>query len=63
MRRALDGAGEALGIALAGAVNLLDPRTVVLGGALTALAPWLLPALERELALRLADPARSGRAR
>ncbi|EFL28949.1 xylose repressor [Streptomyces himastatinicus ATCC 53653] len=60
VRRALDGAGEALGIALAGAVNLLDPRTVVLGGALTPLAPWLLPALERELALRVADPARSG---
>lgn len=60
VRRALRGAGGALGIALAGAVNLLDPRTVVLGGALTPLAPWLLPALERELALRLADPARSG---
>ncbi|WP_055553770.1 ROK family transcriptional regulator [Streptomyces sp. NBRC 110028] len=60
VRRALRGAGEALGIALAGAVNLLDPRTVVLGGALTPLAPWLLPAMERELALRVADPARSG---
>ncbi|RNF80091.1 ROK family protein, partial [Streptomyces botrytidirepellens] len=60
VRHALGGAGEALGIALAGAVNLLDPRTVVLGGALTPLAPWLLPALERELALRVADPARSG---
>ncbi|MFI0819404.1 ROK family protein [Streptomyces sp. NPDC021098] len=60
VRRALRGAGAALGIALAGAVNLLDPRTVVLGGALTPLAPWLLPALERELALRVADPARSG---
>ncbi|QLH26412.1 ROK family transcriptional regulator [Streptomyces sp. Rer75] len=60
VRHALGDAGEALGIALAGAVNLLDPRTVVLGGALTPLAPWLLPALERELALRVADPARSG---
>ncbi|MFD7503665.1 ROK family protein [Streptomyces sp. NPDC059850] len=60
VRRALREAGAALGIALAGAVNLLDPRTVVLGGALTPLAPWLLPALEQELALRLADPARSG---
>ncbi|MEU1803688.1 ROK family protein, partial [Streptomyces sp. NPDC019937] len=60
VRRALRGAGAALGIALAGAVNLLDPRTVVLGGALTPLAPWLLPAMERELALRVADPARSG---
>ncbi|MEU1947539.1 ROK family protein, partial [Streptomyces sp. NPDC020125] len=59
-RRALRGAGAALGIALAGAVNLLDPEKVVLGGALTPLAPWLLPALERELGRRLTDPARPG---
>ncbi|MFF4952323.1 ROK family protein [Streptomyces chattanoogensis] len=49
---ALHEAGTALGIALAGAVNLLDPRTVVLGGALARLAPWILPSLERELAVR-----------
>ncbi|MFJ8357518.1 ROK family protein [Streptomyces sp. NPDC093984] len=55
--RALRGAGTALGIALTGAVNLLDPETVVLGGALAALAPWLLPSLERELARRTAGPA------
>ncbi|MES4902104.1 ROK family transcriptional regulator [Streptomyces sp. NPDC000395] len=60
VRRALRGAGSALGIALAGTVNLLDPQKVVLGGALTPLAPWLLPALERELARRLTDPARPG---
>ncbi|MFI1329167.1 ROK family protein [Streptomyces sp. NPDC020845] len=60
VRRALRGAGAALGIALAGTVNLLDPQKVVLGGALTPLAPWLLPALERELAQRLTDPARPG---
>ncbi|WP_415953103.1 ROK family protein [Streptomyces sp. KLOTTS4A1] len=57
-RRALRGAGSALGIALSGAVNLLDPQTVVLGGALSRLSPWLLPSLERELARRTADPAR-----
>ncbi|TQE30199.1 ROK family transcriptional regulator [Streptomyces ipomoeae] len=57
VRRALRGAGTALGIALTGAVNLLDPKTVVLGGALAALAPWLLPALEHELARRTAGPA------
>ncbi|MFF7140542.1 ROK family protein [Streptomyces nodosus] len=56
VRRALRGAGTALGIALTGAVNLLDPETVVLGGALAALAPWLLPSLERELARRTAGP-------
>ncbi|MEV6587196.1 ROK family transcriptional regulator [Streptomyces acidicola] len=57
VRRALRGAGTALGIALTGAVNLLDPQTVVLGGALAGLAPWLLPSLERELARRTAGPA------
>jgi predicted NBD/HSP70 family sugar kinase len=57
VRRALRDAGEALGIALTGAVNLLDPRSVVLGGALAGLAPWLLPSLEAELARRTAGPA------
>ncbi|MFG3100803.1 ROK family protein [Streptomyces sp. NPDC048182] len=57
VRRALSEAGTALGIALTGAVNLLDPRGVVLGGALAALAPWLLPSLRSELARRSAGPA------
>ncbi|WP_159765914.1 ROK family transcriptional regulator [Streptomyces sp. HM190] len=54
---ALRGAGTALGVALTGAVNLLDPERVVLGGALAALAPWLVPALEGELAGRTAGPS------
>ncbi|MEU3252687.1 ROK family transcriptional regulator [Streptomyces sp. NPDC006997] len=57
VRRALRDAGEALGIALTGAVNLLDPEGVVLGGALAGLAPWLLPSLRAELARRTAGPA------
>ncbi|WP_028800313.1 ROK family transcriptional regulator [Streptomyces sp. 142MFCol3.1] len=57
VRHALRDAGTALGIALTGAVNLLDPETVVLGGALSGLAPWLLPSLEEELARRTAGPA------
>ncbi|WP_037854743.1 ROK family transcriptional regulator [Streptomyces sp. NRRL S-340] len=57
VRRALHDAGRALGVALTGAVNLLDPRSVVLGGALAGLAPWLLPALETELDRRTAGPA------
>ncbi|MFJ8156035.1 ROK family protein [Streptomyces sp. NPDC094468] len=57
VRRALHDAGIALGIALTGAVNLLDPETVVLGGALAGLAPWLLPSLETELAGRTTGPA------
>ncbi|MFF4395211.1 ROK family protein [Streptomyces sp. NPDC001480] len=57
VRRALRDAGTALGIALTGAVNLLDPDSVVLGGALAGLSPWLLPSLETELASRTAGPA------
>ncbi|GAA2442016.1 ROK family transcriptional regulator [Streptomyces glaucus] len=57
VRRALRDAGTALGIALTGAVNLLDPDGVVLGGALAGLAPWLLPSLRAELARRTAGPA------
>jgi predicted NBD/HSP70 family sugar kinase len=57
VRQALRQAGWALGVALTGAVNLLDPEAVVLGGALSALAPWLLPSLEAELARRTAGPA------
>lgn len=57
VRQALHDAGEALGIALTGAVNLLDPEGVVLGGALAGLAPWLLPSLRDELARRTAGPA------
>jgi predicted NBD/HSP70 family sugar kinase len=57
VRRALRDAGTALGIALTGAVNLLDPESVVLGGELSGLAPWLLPSLRDELARRTAGPA------
>ncbi|MFF8730640.1 ROK family protein [Streptomyces sp. NPDC015171] len=57
VRAALREAGTALGIALTGAVNLLDPETVVLGGALAGLAPWLLPALEAELTGRTSGAA------
>ncbi|QEV16530.1 ROK family transcriptional regulator [Streptomyces alboniger] len=57
VRRALGGAGAAMGIALTGAVNLLDPQAVVLGGALARLAPWLLPSLEQELMGRMGGRA------
>lgn len=55
-RSALHDAGTALGIALTGAVNLLDPECVVLGGALAGLSPWLLPSLRDELTGRSAGP-------
>ncbi|MFG2950433.1 ROK family protein [Streptomyces adustus] len=57
VRQALRDAGTAFGVALTGAVNLLDPESVVLGGALAGLAPWLLPSLREELARRTAGPA------
>ncbi|WP_081539814.1 MULTISPECIES: ROK family protein [Kitasatospora] len=49
-RRALRQAGTALGTALAAAVNLIDPATLVLGGGYADLAQWLLPAMREELA-------------
>ncbi|MFD9792069.1 ROK family protein [Streptomyces sp. NPDC059070] len=51
--RALDHAGRALGLALASAVELIDPDSLVLGGAYTELADWLLPSVRAELAARV----------
>ncbi|WP_443081243.1 hypothetical protein [Streptomyces sp. PmtA] len=56
--RTLRGAGAALGIAPAGAVNLLAPRAILRGGALSRPAPWLLPSLERKVSRRRAQAAR-----
>jgi predicted NBD/HSP70 family sugar kinase len=50
---ALERAGTALGTALAGAVNLVDPSAVVLGGAYAELGEWLLPGMRRELSERV----------
>ncbi|RAG82514.1 ROK family protein [Streptacidiphilus pinicola] len=50
---ALTRAGEAFGTALTSAVNLVDPAAIVLGGAYTELAPWLLPAMTTELTARV----------
>ncbi|MFV2179413.1 ROK family protein [Actinomadura sp. LOL_016] len=47
---AADRAGRALGGALAAAVNLLDPDTIVLGGVYPPLAPWIVPPLRAALA-------------
>ncbi|MFF4649793.1 ROK family protein [Streptomyces sp. NPDC001380] len=53
VRAALDRAGTALGTAVAGAVNLIDPAAVILGGGYAELGEWLLPAMRRELAARV----------
>jgi predicted NBD/HSP70 family sugar kinase len=50
---ALEQAGRALGTALSGTVNLLDPSALVLGGAYAELGEWLLPGMRRELAARV----------
>ena len=50
---ALENAGRALGITLSGAVNLIDPEKVVLGGAYAELAAWLTPGMQRELGSRV----------
>ena len=52
-RRALGRAGAALGVALAGVVNVVDVPTIVLGGVYAEVAAWLVPALTRELANRV----------
>ncbi|MFI9330933.1 ROK family protein, partial [Kitasatospora sp. NPDC052868] len=50
---ALERAGQALGLALASAVELIDPDALVLGGAYAELADWLLPSVRTELAARV----------
>ncbi|WP_033290623.1 ROK family transcriptional regulator [Amycolatopsis jejuensis] len=50
---AVAAAGEALGLALASAVNLLDIDRIVLGGVFGRLFPWLAPPVEAVLTARL----------
>jgi predicted NBD/HSP70 family sugar kinase len=49
---AIADAGTALGTGISAVLNLVDADTVVLGGLYARLAPWLRPAVERELAAR-----------
>ncbi|OII60470.1 transcriptional regulator [Streptomyces sp. CC53] len=50
---ALERAGRMLGLVLSGAVNLLDPEAVVLGGVFRGLMPWLGRAADEELSRRV----------
>jgi len=50
---ALAEAGHWLGIGVASAANLLNPRGVVVGGYFATLAEWLVPGLEEELGVRV----------
>ncbi|WBB66767.1 ROK family protein [Micromonospora sp. WMMD812] len=55
--RALHDAGTALGVAVAGVVNLLDLDTVVLGGGYAPLTPWLRPPVLAEIGRRVLTAA------
>ncbi|MFK3983712.1 ROK family protein [Micromonospora sp. NPDC050397] len=54
---ALAEAGAALGVAVAGVINLLDLDTVVLGGIYAPLASWLGPPIEAEIRQRVLTAA------
>jgi len=54
---ALRQAGRALGIAVAGAINLLDIPGVVLGGIYAPLAAWIAPEVQREVDRRVLSAA------
>lgn len=54
---ALAEAASALGVAVAGVINLLDLDTVVLGGIYAPLARWLCPPLEAEIRRRVLTAA------
>ncbi|MDR7322212.1 MULTISPECIES: ROK family transcriptional regulator [Catenuloplanes] len=49
----LAAAASALGVTIAGVINLLDVDTVVLGGIYAPLAPWLSPGIEAQIASRV----------
>lgn len=55
--RALAEAATALGVAIAGVINLLDLDTVVLGGIYAPLAKWLCPPIEAEIRRRVLTAA------
>ena len=54
---ALRKAGRALGVAVAGTINLLDIPGVVLGGIYAPLAPWIAPEVQREVDRRVLSAA------
>jgi predicted NBD/HSP70 family sugar kinase len=49
---ALDHVGRWLGLGLAGLVNVLNPRLIVLGGLFGRIHPWIERTLEEELTRR-----------
>ena len=58
---ALTAAGHWLGVGIASAANLLNPRGIIVGGYLATLAPWLTPGIEREFEERVLRRSGTGR--
>jgi predicted NBD/HSP70 family sugar kinase len=59
---ALDHVGRWLGVGVAGLINILNPRLIVLGGLFGRIHPYVRPMLEHELDRRaLAAPRRLAR--
>jgi predicted NBD/HSP70 family sugar kinase len=52
-RAAIARAGTALGVALAGVINVVDVPVAILGGMYARLGPWLVPPLAAELDTRV----------
>lgn len=52
-RGAISRAGAALGVALAGVINVVDVPAAILGGMYARLGPWLIPPLAAELGARV----------
>jgi predicted NBD/HSP70 family sugar kinase len=61
-REVLTEAGQAIGVGISVAINLVDVDTVLLGGIYARLAPWLVESVEKQLAERVLcapwDPVR-----
>ncbi len=55
--QALAEAASALGVAIAGVINLLDVDTVVLGGVYAPLSRWLRPTVEAQIRQRVLTAA------
>jgi predicted NBD/HSP70 family sugar kinase len=53
----LSAAADALGVTIAGVINLLDVDTVVLGGIYAPLTPWLRPGIDAQISARVLTAA------
>jgi len=59
-REILDEAGDLLGCALASVINILDIRTVIVGGGISAAPKFVFDSIERGVTTRVLKPHRPG---